>query len=670
MKRKFITSLIVIFAVLAVLESLFANRQSLSVMLHKLDTVTLDLSDASVSGSVSAYSGGSLSVRGKGSLTIDNIGTEVRYITFNTKKYSHIFTFSMEKTDDASSVKRNKVGDYRFMPGGDDSFGITSDGKLHSLTINFDSGSLFTVNSITLNKKLPFCFNLARFIIVFAVCAFISGILCFKLWERVYDPEKPVWNYTTLAAVICAMVFTVLSTVKASGFDKYPYERPIAEYDAYGQLFDAFQKGRLDLDIPFDAEAYENLENPYDYYERRDKLGGTGNLWDRAYHDGKLYCYFGVAPVLLIYYPIYIVSGYVPRPGTVAMLLTLAATVAILFALRSAMRHYKLKPPAILAAFGSIALCGSSLIYVMNAHPSMYYNAVLSGILFMVLTIAFSYRAIDATVPKRRYIFLVAAALSAVFTVASRPTLLLFAVMVAPFYIDLVLSKKREVAEKLKNAASFGIPLVIGALAVMWYNNARFGSPFDFGNNYQLTFSDVSYNTLELSRFFPALYHYFLQMPAPTGMFPFIDLNTVNLEAYRGYTYTYGSVGAFAFPANLGVFGIGATSPDKTKKFTYLSAIGAAIVIAFLNMCMAGVHIRYEADIAFPVAFVAVLVLFELVCMAQNRSERAKKHIFFAVSALFVLSIVVSSALLFANEADNMYYNLPNLFMFFDGLFR
>jgi hypothetical protein len=34
---------------------------------------------------------------------------------------------------------------------------------------------------------------------------------------------------------------------------------------------------------------------------------------------------------------------------------------------------------------------------------------------------------------------------------------------------------------------AFGAPLVFGAIALGWYNWARFDSPFEFGMRYQLT---------------------------------------------------------------------------------------------------------------------------------------------------------------------------------------
>lgn len=667
--KSFVRSLLILLTVLCVAELAFANRQSIAIALGGADTVTADMTNATATGSVSVYSDGSVSVRGKGTLTIENIGARTLYVTLNTKKYSHYYTFSLYKTDDASAISRVFVGKYRFIPGGDSIFGITSGGNLHSVSFEFDTHSLFTINSVTFNQKPPFSFNIVRLLILFAVGAAVISIPKYRLFLREYAPDRSPANVYIAAALLVCVIFTGLSTVKAVGFDKYPFEKPIEEYDEYSQLVDAFIKGQTNLDIPFDASAFDALDNPYDYYERREKLGGTGDLWDRAYHNGRLYCYFGAAPVLLIYLPIYLVSGYVPMAGTAALILTVAAVFALTAAFLAALRHYGIKPPALLVTSGLCALICGSLIFFLNAHPSMYYNAVLSGILFLSLTVNFSYRAADAEKPAWRTVHLVLAALSAVFTVGSRPTLLLFALMLAPLYVDMMLSKKRAVSEKLKSLAAFGLPLAAGAFAVMAYNVARFGSPFDFGNNYQLTFNDTSCNTVSLYKFFPAIYHYFLQMPAVTGMFPFLELNKVSLDVYREYTYTYGSFGIFALPSSLGIFGIPSLRSDRAKSFTYISAVAVAVAVAFFDMCKAGVHPRYVADIAFPLMFVGVLTLLELAQYASALSERARRHVFFAVNTVFVLTVIVAAAFLFANEADNMYNLSPRLFCFFEKLF-
>ena len=133
--KSFVRSLFILFTVLCVAELAFANRQSIAIALGGADTVAADMTNATATGSVSVYSDGTVSVRGKGSLKIDNVDAKTLYVTLNTKKYSHYYTFSLYKTDDASSINRVFVGKNRFIPGGDSIFGITSGGNLHSVTL-------------------------------------------------------------------------------------------------------------------------------------------------------------------------------------------------------------------------------------------------------------------------------------------------------------------------------------------------------------------------------------------------------------------------------------------------------------------------------------------------------------------------------------------------------
>ncbi len=668
MKRKFIISLSIVFTLLIAFELVFSNRYNILSLTNGLEEKTLSLESATVSGKVSLSADGTLRVTGSGQIFFHGIDQEVRYLTIDAYGSDKIANFSMDKTDEGSASRFQKTGSHHFIPDGETVFGITSGGKLGSLRINTE-GSYYTIKSITLNKKLPFSFNAVRFILLFAIISGIIAVFTFKLYKPKHDYNKGIVHKTLLFAIVVCMMFTALSSVINVGFETYPFTKPLVTQDEYAQLFDAFMKGRLDLDIPIDKEAYESLDNPYDYSERYEEIKDRNNHFDRAYYKGKLYCYFGVAPVLLIYFPIYFLTGMVPLAGTVSLILTIFATIAIMFALSAALKHYKLSPPKLTLSLAVTALCTSSLIYVLNAHSSMYYNAVISSILFLALTFGFSYTAFDAKTNKKRNIFLVLSALSVVFTVASRPTVTLYCIMLAPLYIDMLFAKKRAVKEKLISLASFGIPILIGAAAIMAYNYARFESPFDFGQNYQLTLLDVSKNKIELSKLFPSIYHYFLQMPTFSGAFPFINITNANLGIYRGYTYLYGSLGAFSFPATLGIFGIGITKPDRQKKFTYISGVLLAVIVAFLDLCLAGVHFRYQADVMFVLAFVGILVLLEISETVSNMNERIQKHGFVIINLVLVTTLAVAFALIFKNEANNLQKTAPDVYMFFDNLF-
>ncbi|MEG2117629.1 MAG: hypothetical protein RRY76_00330, partial [Clostridia bacterium] len=237
-------------------------------------------------------------------------------------------------------------------------------------------------------------------------------------------------------------------------------------------------------------------------------------------------------------------------------------------------------------------------------------------------------------------------------------------------YLKLFFSKQYTTKRKLADIASFGIPLLLGAAGIMAYNYVRFDSPMAFGNNYQLTMSDISYYSIDFYKFFPAVYHYFLQPFSFSGTFPFIDISYSNLAIYRGYTYIYPSVGAICFPATLGVFGTPFLNQDKSKKFSYYFIIIAAVFMAFADLCLAGIHIRYLSDIMFPLLLVATLVIFELVEKAQTLDERYARNAYFAAVIIFSLTFLLSFALLFHNESNNIYWRAPQIQMFFANLFK
>ncbi len=666
--RKYLIYTLIAFTLLFGLECVIANRQTLSLVLSGQPEKNISISSGKLKGNVKKVKSG-IQVNGSGSITFENVDAESSYITLTVSGGEKIGTVVIKKTDQGSAINKNTAGSFRIYPNeGEHTFFVSSDGKLDALEISFDNSAKYTVSKITLNKRTAFYFNLARYLILCAAVAFIIAVYVFELYRIPYSRISGKKLGIYIAAVFCCF-FTLLSSVKDVGFDEYPFVQPTNKYDTYAQLFDAFMKDRLDLDIEFDEDKLAELENPYDYYERKEAVI-RGGIWDKAYYKGKLYCYFGVAPVLLIYFPIYFLTGMIPKAGTVSMILTLAACGALLFLLDASIKRFKLNPPRILVEISGVVLCSGSLLFVLNAHPSMYYSAMLSGILFLALTLGFAFKAYDASSAVKRYVFLGLTGLSAVLTVASRPTFLLYAVAIVPIMWNMVFGKNRKIKQKLINLACVGTPLLIGAVLIMAYNYARFESPFDFGNNYQLTFNDISYNSLELSRFFPSIYQYFLQAPKFGGKFPYVDLNPVNLELYGGYTYTYGSVGILTFPAALGIFGISAVDSDKKKKHSYISLVLVAVLIAFMDLCLAGVHIRYLADIAMPVMLVGILVILEIAQKCERLGAKIQRYAFTAAFVIFVVTVLYATAFLFQNEADNLYKNYPDVFMFFENLFK
>ena len=80
----------------------------------------------------------------------------------------------------------------------------------------------------------------------------------------------------------------------------------------------------------------------------------------------------------------------------------------------------------------------------------------------------------------------------------------------------------------------------------MWYNAARFGSPFDFGANYNLTSNDMTRRGFAVGRIAPAAVTFLAGIPGVQTVFPYLTATRMQTN-YMGLTITelyYG--GAFA----------------------------------------------------------------------------------------------------------------------------
>ena len=670
-RRRIIMILLICAAITALAEFAYSSRKTLVIALSGAPEVELSLAEASYGNGFLMTEDG-LKVISGGRIAFDPGGVKVKYIalTFNGKKI-HV-PVSVFATDEARRTELRRyqtetvyLGENRAVIGYDSAGGVSR------LAIEFPEEAKNTViTGVTLNSAFGFGFNAVRWMLVLTFACAAVFIKEYRLFSRVYRTERIPHRVTVIAAAVFCGISALIGSVKNMEFVKYPFERPVEKYTCYQQQTDAFLKGRLDLDIEFDAEELASLENPYDLGARYDTSSYV-RLWDRAYNaqTGKVYSYFGVSPVLLVYLPVTALTGYMPGDGAVSLACTLAATAAFAAALIALVRFFGLKPDLVTLFSGVCAVCCGSLIYVLNVHPSMYYTAVICGMLFFALTVNFSFRAVMAQKNARRRFLLCLAGICAALTVASRPNAFLYTVMLIPLFFDFFFRQKRAAKQKLAEFAFAAVPVAIGAAAIMWYNAARFGSPFDFGATRQLTFYDMSYAGLALYKFFPAMYHYFIQPVGFTAEFPFLDIANTDLGVYRSYEYIFGSAGALNFPAAWGVFGaLPVTKGNKVKRFTYIAAAAAAVFVAFADFCLAGSHIRYMGDIMFPLCLVGALVLFELVSLSEGRP--CAVHVRAAVWIVFGLTVLVASALLFANEADNIRVLAPGVFHAFERLFE
>lgn len=652
-------------------ELLFANRLRLSVPANAETVLPLDT--ATVRGRAEWTDGGIRLQEGACVIFYD-VGTEVADVAVTVSDDRlHGLEMTVSATDDGSKGSYGAKVDGRVYTDETAFFRLRSAGEVGSLMLKCGNGGSVLLTEVALNRRPPVAFSALRVLLVYALIASLWGIWRFRLWKVVYTSQNQRHRLAMVGSLfLCLVVLCPLCG--GSGLKKVPYTE--SSPNAYEQLFEALLEGRVDLDVRMDPSVLDSLENPYDYTERSEAveaegLDRFGPFWDRAYYEGKFYCYFGIAPVLVIFFPMYFLTGMAPNLTLVVLLLLLFGTAALYGALTEMLRYFRIRVPLLLLCLGFPALFFGALFPMIASCADMYYTAVASGLTFLSATLYFGFAALNRCGKIKRRVFFALSGVCLALTVASRPTVVLYAALLIPPFIGVLAERERRISERLTDAASFLAPLVLCMLPILLYNAIRFGSPFEFGATYQLTFSDIRYNRLSFSMLGETLMHYFLQAPSFSGLFPYLRPSVMELNTYGSYFYSAVSLGALCFPlAWVGGAQGFLTKNRPIKKAVYLLALCVPFAVAFCDLCLGGVNLRYMADILLPLLLVGLLVLLELSGRVNEKHSEGTSFRFFCFAwGVLLGTFVMGFVLVFANERNWIYEHVPAGFRFVERIF-
>ena len=461
--------------------------------------------------------------------------------------------------------------------------------------------------------------------------------------EYEYKNKKHNAAFVTVVLLLCFVCFLIPS--KPRHTVNYPLSN-VKNADIYVKQFDAVYKHRLSLDIVPD-EKLTALENPYDPQARKD----VDALWDHAYFEGQYYSYFGIAPIFTLYYPFYFATKALPNSSFACLILALVGVWAIALAYREFVIAFVRKANIVLLLAGLAGVVFSTGIYLGLLCSDIYYVAVLSALCSTALCVFFVLRGVREARAVKRNIMMVCGAAALVAAVCSRPTAALMCAAVVPmFFSHIIKMWKTHRASCRFTFLSFAIPLLSGAAAVMWYNYARFGSPFDFGANYQLTVSDISKNRLDASLFPAAVAAYFCHSFALGGKgAECMDKVLHLLPQNAGYIYAERYVGAFAYglpvalllTPRLPALDKKRGEPDKIKTATAAVTAAVAVFVAFSDFCLAGVNMRYIYDITPILSMVACVILLDI----RQKSKGAERGLITALACVLCVAAVVAGIL-------------------------
>ena len=537
------------------------------------------------------------------------------------------------------------------------------------ITFKFEGmaeGDQLRISSLTFNGPSAGGFSFIRWAVLSAVIMLAWLLLDPAIRHTPYG-ENAAGRVSAKALTVLLCTAIAMSFAASFGADSkeiaYPLEKSANVYNPYVQQFDAFEKGQLHIDFK-PSDKLLALENPYDPAQR----SGVSYLWDRAFYNGQYYIYFGPAPVYTVYYPYYWATGALPSDFFVlSVFLLLTAVFFPLSVFKFADHYLKRVPflPVCLAAIGGFFATNALLLY--RGKASFYYIATMAGIGFFSLFIYLFMCAmgeVKKSVPEakgatrvlfftKKYVLLALAGAAYGGIFASRLSIaVLAAFIVVPALIRHILMKKRERAwcahllDMGGELLALGVPVLCIMGAVMAFNAARFGSPFEFGTSYQLTVSNVSKNRLRIGDLGAAIYHYFFQPLGSVPSFPYVGLSHLTLY-YGHYVYVDPSFGLYSIP----LLATTALAPlwlwDK-KLSRYLKLQGACIVagllaVAWMDFCLGGVIFRYVCDLTAPAALLGAASLLLLCDRVADPgvSDRARRATYTGVTLVLLATCIL-----------------------------
>jgi hypothetical protein len=411
-----------------------------------------------------------------------------------------------------------------------------------------------------------------------------------------------------------ALLAFYLWTVSSSG-DPFAIGREQSDY--YNLLVDGLLEGRLSLLVQPAPELLA-LPNPYDPAQN-----GPYRLHDVSLYENRYYLYFGPAPAVVAWLPWRLLPlGDLPETLAVA-LFAFAGTCFAIALLRFLVRRYLPDTPRWMLAAGAVSLVTASAVPFTLRRVAIYEAAIMAGYAFCFAGLwCLATGMLGERLRPRR---LAAGSLLLGLAVASRPTMLLPAAL--PMVAWLVLRRREGIVAPRRLAVLLLAPLAVCGVLLAAYNALRFGSPFEFGQRYQLAGVEVrakdSYN---FGYLLPGAWYYLLARPHLTLGFPFVHL-VPPPQSYPGELPAgYDGIevtGGLLITAPIVLLAAGAWWALRFQRELRAVAIALAgtglAIMLLVSFTLWGATMRYEVDFASLLLIPGLLVWFAL----AGRGRRA-----------------------------------------------
>ena len=319
--------------------------------------------------------------------------------------------------------------------------------------------------------------------------------------------------------------------------------------------------------------------------------------------------------------------------------------------------------------------CG---IWFSIGRPEFYEVAIASGFAFVTWG---SYCLFSANLSGgeklslKRIFF---ASLCFAIAVLCRPTLVLYCICVGAYFLYSV--RQIEKKQRISYLLCAFLPMVTLGCVQMWYNYARFGSPFEFGIQYSLTINDFTHTEFHPALSWIAVYNYFFNAPVFSSSYPQIDTIFQDMQI-NGFFYhdksTANTSGIFWLMPPLIAYLFSGKAlkqiADKKARISSLLMILFPCVIIpagiVASVWESGYTARYMPDFAWQMIIGAYAIIFAV--YAKLKDNTKKQDIQYFLCGSLVWSLLVSGVQIFDFAFPYMesHYDFPEMAYLVDRVF-
>jgi hypothetical protein len=439
------------------------------------------------------------------------------------------------------------------------------------------------------------------------------------------------------------------------------------DYQYYAELAKSFKNGRLYL-AERPSEALLALSDPYDYYLRRE-ANVRDFPWDVSLYKQKFYLYYGPVPALFLSV---LGNETISQIGDRHLVVTFALGLFVYATLTLLLFFKRSNPnaPAWLVVISILTIGLTAPTAVVIRESRLYQVAALGAQFFFIGGCYWIYAALTHRRPNIWKLGLAGVhwALALGTRISIAPMILYGTVVTV---ICGFIMYKASTNEKLVPIFAIGIPLLVAALSLAWYNQARFDSIFEFGLRYTLT--DINYpqarNVFSAQHIDRNFYNYFLHPFRLRPHFPYlIRIEYLpSSERLAGYLF----IAPYILFALLPIFFVGRRilAREKLPSFStirvdpefwlLLTSAGSAMIGAIVILSFWTVQLRYTED------FMPSLLLFVTANVAMGyraleNEVRWRKLFILVIFLLTSITIVASTLVAFKTDSLKFWVNLAD----------